>query len=241
MSSNATGVIFARVCSKEKTTLNNIRGWNYKLSNDAVMFLPNPNLEIGSWNYFEVRKDVFQKMHYVSHCPLAKADGEAVQRQHSQLKYLSHQVTKFWRQLTDQERACVMREIGIVLTGVGAASAAASGVAALIAEEAFLGALTGGISLVVAGGLAGLSYLQYEELKKQLSAKMDTTNALRRARDKYAEMLHDHVPFQYKGKVAFDPEVTSLVTQLQQIFENFKINDLWEMDDDNLTWYGAAA
>ena len=239
--SSTTGVIFARVKSKEKATRNDIRGWDYKLSNDAVMFLPNPNLKIGSWNYFEVRMDAFANYHYVSHCPLSVAEGEEMERRQAELKYLAAQVNKFWRDLDNQERACMMRELGIGLTAAGSVSAAVSGVAALFAEEAIFGAMTCGLSLAISGALAGLSYLQYEELKKSLAAKMVTTNALRRARDKYADLLHDLCPFQYRGKHAFDPQVSGLVLRMKLIFENFDAKDLWELNDDNLTWYGAPA
>ena len=208
------------------------------------MFLPNPNLEIGSWNFFEVRKDVFQKMHYVSHCPLAKADGEAVQRQHAELKYLSHQVNKFWRQLSDQERQCMMNMLGIGLSGAGALGMGISAATALgtaVVEECLLTAVTGGMSLLFSGALAGISYLQYEELKKKLAAKATTVESLRVARERYAVSLKAHCPPRYYGRTAFDPQVTSLVHNLQLIFNDFTVTDLWQQDDDNLNWYGAPA
>ena len=82
----STGLIFARVQSKDKKQRNNQRGWDYMLSNGAVMFLPNPNLKVGSWNFFEVKMDHFKTMHYVSHCPLSTSDGEDTDRQLSDLK-----------------------------------------------------------------------------------------------------------------------------------------------------------
>ena len=242
--STSTGVIFAKVKSSHKVQRNGVRGWNYYLSNDAVMFLPNPNLKIGSWNYFEVRMDAFKTMHYVSHCPVGDLDGKLIEKHYQELKFQANQVNKFWRQLSDQERHCMMTMLGIGLSGAGAATmglGAATAIGTAIAEECLLSAVTGGLSLVVSGGLATISYLQWEELKKKLAAKKVTVEALRIARERYADLLHDHCPFQYKSKVAYDPQVTSLVHRLKLIFDDFEVNDLWQMDDSNLTWYGAPA
>ncbi len=63
MSKSNTGVIFARVKSKAKNTRRSQNGWDYSLSNGATMFLPNPNLKLGSWNFIEVEYDKFMNMH----------------------------------------------------------------------------------------------------------------------------------------------------------------------------------
>ena len=78
------------------------------------MFLPNPNLKIGSWNCFEVRMNAFKTMHYVSHCPVSEADAKSLEKYYQELKFQANQVNKFWRQLSDQERHCMMTMLGMV-------------------------------------------------------------------------------------------------------------------------------
>ena len=241
---NNHGLIFASVKSKTQVKRNDIRGWDYLLSNGATMFLPNPNLQIGSWNFFEVSMDRYKNMSYVSHCPLVTKDGESVSQTITELKLASHEVSQFWTKLEAKERACIMRELGICLTGVGSASAAIGGATAIataVAEECLFSALTGGLSLVISGGLAGLSWLQYEELKKALDDKMKTVSVFRSKRARLATLLDIHCPAQYKHLPAFDPQVQGLATRMRLIFEDFKVTDLWEEDEDSLEWSMAVA
>jgi len=241
---NTNGLIFARVQSKDKYQRNNQRGWNYTLSNGAVMFLPNPNLKVGSWNFFEVKMDNFKNMYYVSHCPLSIEDGKTMDTDMAILKQQSHEVNQFWRKLEDHERACLMRELGIALTSVGAVGATISGVTAIgaaIAAECALTAITGGVSLLIAGGLAGLSYCQYEELKKSLALKMQTVELFNKKRERFANSLQQHVPTEYQSLQVFDPQVDSLITRMKLIFEDFDFTDLFTENEADLNWYGAPA
>jgi len=240
----SNGLIFARVQSREKAQRNNQRGWDYKLSNGALMFLPNPNLKVGSWNFFEVTMDHFKNMYYVSHCPLSIADGIDMDSQMADLKKQAHEVNQFWRKLEDAERACLMRELGIALTSVGAVGATISGVTAIgaaIASECVLTACTGGISLLIAGGLASISYLQYEELKKALASKMQTVDLFNKKRERFAKSLTLHVPDEYSSLEIFDPQVESIVTRMRLIFEDFDFTCLFFENESDLNWYGAPA
>ena len=241
---NTNGLIFARVQSKVKAVRNKYNGWDYKLSNGATMFLPNPNLELGSWNFFEVKMDRVKTMHYVSHCPLSVEDGKTMDTQIAILKQQANEVNQFWRKLEDHERACLMKEIGIAVAGIGAGAAALSGATAIgtaIATECIATALTGGVSLVVAAGLAGLSWCQYEELKKSLALKMQTVDVFNKKRERFATSLQQHVPTEYKSLELFDPQVDSLVTRMKLIFDDFDFTDLFSQNDSDLNWYGAPA
>jgi hypothetical protein len=241
---NSNGLIFARVQSKGKAVRNNYNGWDYKLSNGATMFLPNPNLKVGSWNFFEVKMDAFKNLHYVSHCPLSVEDGKAMDTELAVLKQQANEVNQFWRKLEDHERACLMKEIGIAVAGIGAGAAALSGITAIgtaIATECALTALTGGVSLFVAAGLAGISYCQYEELKKSLAIKMQTVDVFNKKRERFATSLQKHVPTEYKSLEVFDPQVDSLVTRLKLIFDDFDFTDLFTENESGLNWYGAPA
>ena len=241
---NTNGLVFARVLSKEKTRQNNQRGWNYSLSNGAVMFLPNPNLKVGSWNFFEVKMDNFKTMYYVSHCPLSIEDGKTMDTDMAILKQQSHEVNQFWRKLEDHERACVMRQLGF---GVAAASSAlalyggAATIGTAVATECLLTALTGGITLAIGLGVAGISYCQYEELKKSLALKMQTVELFNKKRERFANSLQQHVPTEYQSLQVFDPQVDSLITRLKLIFEDFDFTDLFTENEADLNWYGAPA
>ena len=242
--STSNGLIFARVQSKVKAQRNKYNGWDYSLSNGATMFLPNPNLKVGSWNFFEVNTDRFINMHYVSHCPLSVEDGKTMDTELAVLKQQANEVNQFWRKLEDHERACLMKEIGIAVAGIGAGAAALSGATAIttaIATECIFTALTGGVSLIVAAGLAGLSYCQYEELKKSLALKMQTVDVFNKKRERFAISLQQHVPTEYKSLELFDPQVDSLVTRMKLIFEDFDFTDLFSQNDSDLNWYGAPA
>jgi hypothetical protein len=242
--STKTGLIFARVQSKSKAQRNNFNGWDYSLSNGASMFLPNPNLKIGSWNFFEVSMDKFKTMHYVSHCPLSTEDGTTLDNDIALLKQQSHEVAKFWRELEQHERECIMRELGIATSALFAVGAGVAGVSAIgtaLATECLLTAATGGLSLILSAAVAGGAYLQYEQLKERLEAKTSATDLFNKKRERFALSLQQHVPDEYSSLELFDPQVQTLVKRLQLIFEDFDFIDMFFDDESDLTWYHATA
>ena len=171
-------------------------------SNDAVMFLPNPNLKIGSWNYFEVRMDAFKTMHYVSHCPVSEADAGALEKYYQELKFQANQVNKFWRQLSDQERHCMMTMLGIGLSGAGVATmglGAATAIGTAIAGECVLSAVTGGLGFIFTGAFWLVSATcSGKSLRRSLLLRRSLWKLCVLHVSVTLDLLHEHVPFQYK-------------------------------------------
>ena len=245
MSKSNTGVIFARVKSKAKNTRRSQNGWEYSLSNGATMFLPNPNLQLGSWNFFEVEYDKFRNMHYVSHCALSKSDGEMMEASIADLKAISHQMSQMWIKLENEERQICMRTVGIGLTAFGAGSVAygaATAAAEAIAEEALLSViLPFGIGIAVSAGLAGLSYLQYEEKKQALKGHTRTLKSFMAKRSAFAAKMSLHVPAKYRFCELYDPQVQGIVTRVRLMYDNFDWESVFVQDDNNFSWSAAAA
>jgi hypothetical protein len=240
MTKSKHGLVFARVTSKATGTRSARKGWDYSLSNGCRMFLSSDDLCLGKWYFFEMEMDSFKNLKYISHHMLDTNSAQAIDADIQLMKKLSHDVVRMWRSLEDADRQIFMRHLGIGLTGLGAASATATGVASLLTEGLF-GAATGGLSLVVGGALAGLTYLQYEERKSALEKRMQLFTKYQNRRSLLARALIRAVPNQYAHLDCFDPQVQAIVTRLSMIIKDFDFQKFCQVNDDTYEYAYARA
>ena len=152
------------------------------------------------------------------------------------MKTSAHEVEQMWRKLEATDRQILMREAGIGLSALGSASAAwggLTGIATALAEESLLGALTGGASLVVSAGLAGFSYLQYEERKDALKAKTKMITRFRVIRKVLVNEMSKVMPIEYRVLDVYDPQVKAIVTRLKLILKDFDVADFMANSDED--------
>lgn len=240
MTKSKRGLVFARVTSKATGTRSSRKGWDYSLSNGCRMFLSSDDLVLGKWYYFEMEMDKLKNLKYISHYMLDTDKAQAIDADIQLMKKLSHDVVRMWRSLEDADRQIFMRELGIGLTGLGAASATATGVASLLTEGLF-GFATGGVSLLVGGALAGLTYLQYEERKSALDKRLKQFSQYKLRRSLLARALIRTVPNHYAHLDCFDPQVQAIVTRLAMIIKDFNFQQFCQLNDDCFEYAYAGA
>lgn len=241
MTKSPRGLVFARVTSKATGTRSSRNGWDYSLSNGCRMFLSSDDLVLGKWYYFEMEMDNLKNLKYISHYMLDADKAQAIDTDIQLMKKLSHDVVRMWRSLEDADRQIFMRELGIGLTGLGAASATATGFATMLTAEGLLGAATGGVSLLVGGALAGLTYLQYEERKSALEKRLQQFSQYKLRRSLLARALIRTVPNHYAHLDCFDPQVQAIVTRLGMIIKDFDFQQFCQLNDDGFEYAYAGA
>lgn len=241
MTKSKRGLVFARVTSKATGTRSSRKGWDYSLSNGCRMFLSSDDLVLGKWYFFEMEMDSFKNLKYISHHMLDTNSAQAIDADIQLMKKLSHDVVRMWRSLEDADRQIFMRELGIGLTGLGAVSATATGFASMLAGESILGGLTGGLSLVVGGALAGLTYLQYEERKAALEKRLQLFTKYQNRRSLLARAIIRAVPNQYAHLDCFDPQVQAIVSRLSMIIKDFDFQKFCQLNDDTYEYAYAGA
>ena len=228
-----TGVIFGRVTSKAKNTRSSNGGWDYSISNGSRLTLKTDDLCMGKWYFFEVSKDILENYQYVSHCLLNTDEAVSTDQRIEELLKSSIKVVKSWKSLQSSDRQILMREVGIGLTAAGAASAGCSGLFTMLAAETVGGFLSGGVTLLVSGGLATISYLQYEERKEALSLKTRQLSEFRRLRSRFVRSMYKMTPSQYDHLDCWDPQITSIVTRMKGMINNFDVSQFFETEDSN--------
>ena len=226
-----TGVIFGRVTSKGAGTKDCLaagKPFVYTFST-GTKFYTKADLKPGAWYFVKTQVNDFGIQTAISYKPLPEADGEEMQRAYAELKTTAHEAEKMWKRLGKEDRMIVARTLGMGLTGLGAASAglgAAEGIGAFLFEECLLSGVTGGLSLVIGGVLAGLTVLQYEERKEALAFHMNTIEAYNRLRKRLSDQLAMHLPAQYRTLQPLDPQAVSIVGHSKYFISNFSWQDL---------------
>ena len=234
-------LLFARVTTKAWNTARANKMWEYKLSDNSLVLFKTDKLSVGSWYFFEFAKDVLGNHTYVSHSPIDTKQALAFEQELCTTKALTHKVVNMWQKLEAADRQLLMREFGMAIGVVTTASLAWQGISAFIAEEAFLGPATGGLSLIAAAGMAGFTYLQYEERKHALANRQKMFNEYIQQLTLMKREAMCLIPRQYRHLEFDDPQAESIVTKLKYMINNIDLSNLFSLQAEEYQFAGAAA
>ena len=232
---------FARVTSKAWNTWSAPQMWEYKLSDNSIILFKADELSIGSWYFFEFSKDNLGNHKYVSHSSVDTAQAAAFEQELCTTKALTHKVVTMWNKLEAADRQLLMRECGIAFSAFTTASFTLNAITSFVAEEAFLGPATGGLSLIAAVGMAGFTYLQYEERKHALVNRQKMFNEYLQQLTLMKREAMCLIPRQYRHLEFDDPQAQSIVTKLKYMINNIDLSNLFSLQAEEYQFAGAAA
>ena len=232
---------FARVTSKAWNTWSAPKMWEYKLSDNSIILFKDDELSIGSWYFFEFSKDQLGNHKYVSHSSVDTAQAVAFDQELCTTKALTHKVVTMWNKLEAADRQLLMREFCMATGIIATASFAWQGITAFIAEEAFLAPATGGLSLIASVGIAGFTYLQYEERKNALANRQKMFNEYLQQLTLMKREAMCLIPRQYRHLEFDDPQAQSIVTKLKYMIKNIDLSNLFSLQAEEYQFAGAAA
>ena len=214
-----TGITISRATSK--CLKQNV--WHYSMSDGSTLRMGSDKLELGSWYFLEVYKDAFEVHHYKSHYALPTDVGQELTEDLIALKGTAITAAKMWDQLNINEQHIIARGIGVGVAGTASAAYGISGLASTLAAESLLGALTGGLSMVLGAGLGILSYSQYCDLKRALSSQKALVDRYTLQMSDLSFKMGRFLPAEYRALPTYNPDFTELLARGSQIFKNFNI------------------
>ena len=232
---------FARVTTKAWNTSRAPKMWEYKLSDNSLYVFKEDVLSVGSWYFFEFTKDTAGNRVYVSHSAIDKQQATAFEQELSSTKALTYKVVNMWQKLEAADRQLLMREFGIAIGAITTVSLTWGAVTSFAAEEFFLGSLTGGLSMVAAAGMAGFTYLQYEERKYALVNKQNMFNEYMQQFTLLKREAMCLIPRQYRHLEFDDPQAQSIVTKLKYMINNIDLSNLFSLQAEEYQFAGAPA
>lgn len=221
----STGMVFGRVTTMEraKYPYGTVK---YTISDGSTFFGSNLDLKVNEWYFFEVQANAVLQYKYVSHRPLTQTQNESLHQAQSDLALAANEAVRVWRQMEREERALFLQAIGIGTTGTLAATSAVNAIGSFMAEEAVLGAVTGGFSLLFSGAMAAATYLQYEARKEAVLQNARTIEHFHFKRKLLSDKLALHTPMEYRHLVPLNPQVNAIVTRTRLMITNFNLEDL---------------
>lgn len=232
---------YARVTTKAKNTRRAPGMWEYKLSDNSYIIFKRDQLQIGSWYFFEFSEDTLGNHTYVSHAEVDEQQAVNFEEEIRSAKALTYTVVNIWEKLEASQRQLLMREFGIAAGILTTASLTWGGITAIAAEEALLGTLTGGLSLIAAAGVGIFTALQYEERKNHLSNYQSLFNEYMKQRNFMAREAAAFIPKQYRYLDFAHPEIESMVSKARHMINNINLSNVFSIGNDELTFSGVTA
>lgn len=221
MSNSETGLAFARVTSKCKKA----GKFYYSLSNGTNTVLEQDQLELGQWYFFHMKASPLKTLQYISHRAVTKQEGEDFALRLQNLEQCATKAADAWNKLGKVKQQVLAKEISMAMTG-----AAATGffvdAAATVVTEGLLGIGTGGVSLLFSGGLAALTYFQYEQYKETLKVEIALMTEYHKSAANFRRYLYRLCPEEYMNLDAVDPQISCVLVRMKEVIRGFDFSDL---------------
>ena len=221
MTNVESGLAFARVTSKCKKA----GKWHYSLSNGTNTVLADDRLNLGQWYFFHLKASPLLTLQYISHRSIPEGAGEDFALKLQNLEQCAVKAADAWSKLTKVKQQVLGKEISMTLSGV-AATGFFVDAAATVAAEGLLGIGTGGLSLLFSGGLAALTYLQYEQNKDALKVEIGLMNEYQKAAVNFRRYLYRICPDEYLSLDTVDPQINCVLVRMKEVIRGFDFSDL---------------